>query len=449
MTREPKPLAPPTIKRLLAYATAAGSVAIASAPVEAEVVYTPVHQNVDLNFYLDLNNDGVPDFRIYSYQLSGFAELQVFPLNAGNRMVHHDGRCGQRIYNHPAAALSAGELIGPARDFQPHANCMMYYDSFGYVGPWYNAKDRYLGLAFVVGGKIHYGWARLTFRNIGCYRCILGLVDYAYETIPNKPITAGLELGICYRTGKPWSSCSGQPGVDFVASRRRQPMNKGPKPLCHLLTNRLLAYTAMAGASLAAFTAHADAEVIYTPTRNDIHGNYPLDLNHDGINDFRISSYELSSDGSLGAIPVHPMNKVAKAFGQGCFRGYSAAALPQGVVIGARLEFGNRATCMADYDSGWTGAWTGEIDHYLGFEFYIDGQKHYGWARLSMDPFCPDGCILRIFGYAYETIPGKPIIAGDEGNATSASEDNATLGALAIGAPSINFWRKPANKKGE
>jgi hypothetical protein len=191
VTKEPQNLAPRLTKRLLAYASVAGAAAaLGSSCAEAEVVYTPVHQNVDLNFYLDLNNDGVPDFRIYSYEFSGFGELEVFPLVVGNRIVHQNGPCGFRTDHTRAAALAAGQKIGANQVFQAKANCMVYYES-GYSGAWYGAKDRFLGFSFVIAGQTHFGWARLTFRNIGCYRCILGVIDYAYETVPGKPIIAG------------------------------------------------------------------------------------------------------------------------------------------------------------------------------------------------------------------------------------------------------------------
>jgi hypothetical protein len=142
MMNEPKNLPPRLTKRLLAYATVAGAAAaLGSSYAEAEVVYTPVHQNVDLNFYLDLNNDGVPDFRIYSYQISGLGELEVFPLAAGNRIVHQNGPCAFRTDHTRAAALSAGQKIGENQVFQANANCMLYYES-GYWGSWYGAKDR-------------------------------------------------------------------------------------------------------------------------------------------------------------------------------------------------------------------------------------------------------------------------------------------------------------------
>jgi len=67
-------------------------------------------------------------------------------------------------------------------------------------------------------------------------------------------------------------------------------MSDTPKPLTELLANRLLAYAAMAGAAVTA-CATVHAEVVYTPIDRPIHSNYFLDLNNDGVSDFRITSY--------------------------------------------------------------------------------------------------------------------------------------------------------------
>jgi hypothetical protein len=69
-------------------------------------------------------------------------------------------------------------------------------------------------------------------------------------------------------------------------------------------------------------------------------------------------------------------------------------------------------------------------DRYLGFEFAINGEIHYGWARLNVRA----QAIAAITGYAYEIIPNKPIIAGDEGNTSAANNSGATLGELASGS---------------
>ena len=61
-------------------------------------------------------------------------------------------------------------------------------------GPWNNngkgVRDRYLGLKFLIKGKVHYGWASMNF-HIYNYHPDVVLTGYAYETTPNKAITTG------------------------------------------------------------------------------------------------------------------------------------------------------------------------------------------------------------------------------------------------------------------
>ena len=70
------------------------------------------------------------------------------------------------------------------------------------VGPWVGkgqgVRNPYLGLKFVIHGKIHYGWARVsvTLGHQRQYDDVSGtLTGYAYETIPNKPIITGMTNG--------------------------------------------------------------------------------------------------------------------------------------------------------------------------------------------------------------------------------------------------------------
>ncbi|MBE9490507.1 MAG: T9SS type A sorting domain-containing protein, partial [Bacteroidetes bacterium] len=66
--------------------------------------------------------------------------------------------------------------------------------SSGSRGNWSNKDDKYLGLRFNISGNTHYGWARLTVSVAGSTWVIK---DYAYNTIPDEPITAGqMTLGI-------------------------------------------------------------------------------------------------------------------------------------------------------------------------------------------------------------------------------------------------------------
>ena len=70
------------------------------------------------------------------------------------------------------------------------------------LGPWVGkgngVGNRYLGLKFVIHGKVHYGWARLsvTLGHHWQYGDVSAtLTGYAYETIPNKAIITGKTKG--------------------------------------------------------------------------------------------------------------------------------------------------------------------------------------------------------------------------------------------------------------
>lgn len=65
---------------------------------------------------------------------------------------------------------------------------------------WPPGQSRYLGLQFLINGKVHFGWARL---NVTCrgLDVVAKLTGYAYETVPNKPIGAGQTKGSDEETG--------------------------------------------------------------------------------------------------------------------------------------------------------------------------------------------------------------------------------------------------------
>jgi hypothetical protein len=185
-------------KRLDLYALAASTAGVSlfalGQRAEAEIVYTPTHQNIGLNtpLNLDLNNDGITDFQIwnkYSNRLALEAKLGIRPMLVENRIA------GNSEY---AAALPGGVSIGGDARFPTKGDGIMvwWFYSFsstvccGSYGSWRNVKNRYLGLKFSVNGEIHYGWARLNvvFRPPNITATLTG---YAYETEPNQAIAAG------------------------------------------------------------------------------------------------------------------------------------------------------------------------------------------------------------------------------------------------------------------
>lgn len=84
----------------------------------------------------------------------------------------------------------------------------------------------------------------------------------------------------------------------------------------------------------------------------------------------------------------------------------------------------------------WVGTGKGVTDRYLGLKFVVRGEVHYGWARLSVTlghyrQF--DDVSGTLTGYAYETVPDKPIIAGQITGPDVITVPPETLGGLALG----------------
>ena len=181
-------------------ASAAGvSALVLSQPAEAKIVYTPAHikigfGGVDL-YNLNLNHDGTVDFTIDTG--SSCANTCNFYLGAfGPAYSNAVEMAGVRD---AAAALHPGARIGPAKQFDIGFMNMatVYYSTYGkrsVNGQWVNVANRYLGLKFLIKGKIHYGWARLSVKVQG-HAITATLTGYAYETIPNKAIIAGQTKG--------------------------------------------------------------------------------------------------------------------------------------------------------------------------------------------------------------------------------------------------------------
>jgi hypothetical protein len=253
-------------------------------------------------------------------------------------------------------------------------------------------------------------------------------------------------------------------------SRRRVRLAAG-------MEKSLSAYASAAiasGVSLLALTNSAEAKIVYTPTDTNIpidNADYvPLDLNHDGIVDFlfRNLDYNGSADSlavGCGLIRVSSGNSTCRyqrnqIWGRG---GRFASALRGGFAVGTNKSYfqqggepkgqpGRLAEMAIVFGSifgaysysGTGGQWMYTKNRYLGLKFIIGGQIHYGWARLNVIK----GPVFQatLTGYAYETIPNKPIITGKTtGPDVITLEpviEASTLGHLAQGASGISAWRE-------
>jgi len=215
--------------------------------------------------------------------------------------------------------------------------------------------------------------------------------------------------------------------------------NRQPSNLNDRLNQRLLAYMAMAGAagvSVLAMTQPANAKVVYTPAdKTVLFDGMHLDLNNDGIPDFGFHSYGIGNVGSGVVFPIK-FNKMMN-HAQPLASGVSVG--PGGSFRGGRQEMVAGCTCSGH--SAYWGPWLGVQNEYMGFEFNIKGAAHFGWARFSS----PETGPITLTGYAYETVPLKPIVTGDTGGnnddedsvdqpePAAASPQPSGLGRLALG----------------
>lgn len=218
-----------------------------------------------------------------------------------------------------------------------------------------------------------------------------------------------------------------------------------------------------AGVSVLALLPSAEAEIVYTPANQNIgvNSSLNLDLNHDGIADFQLwneYSFRNAIEAKLGVKPMLPANRIA---GNSEF----VAALPGGVAIGGDARFPKQgdgimiwwfysfstSICCGSY-----GPWRHAKDRYLGLKLSVNGEIHYGWARLTTN-LKGTQISATLTGYAYETVAGQAIDAGqtkENSAAASISTSNSVvgqnkqrqaaslLGLLALGSIGQPFWRR-------
>jgi len=222
-------------------------------------------------------------------------------------------------------------------------------------------------------------------------------------------------------------------------------MKRSPRPaaipskLSASIHQQLNSYALAAGAAgvgILALSQPAQAKIVYAAANVHIDRFVLNQLTFDHKTEFL-----LLATGDFNSTTIHGTSRlVARALGRNGVEGSggNASALNAGSVIGPKQPFAGKLleSCYwADYGQC-TGKWYFATPgpHYLGLKFYIHGEAHYGWARLTVNT--PWDATLT--GYAYETIANKPIVAGKTKGPNAASVQPASLGRLAKGAASIS-----------
>jgi hypothetical protein len=214
------------------------------------------------------------------------------------------------------------------------------------------------------------------------------------------------------------------------------------------LEKQLKSYVlAGAAASAALFTLSdpARASVVYTPVQISLtDGRVNIDLNGDGITDFALVDRDKYVSGAYSNRILGVVGMAGASVIQGSA---FAAALLQNDPISSAQPFeavsqgrGRMASigygCIvgSGCQSFKLGPWQSVKNNYLGFKFQLNGETHFGWARINVaSKYQPLGnSKIRVYlsGYAYETTPNMAINAGQ----TTGSDARDSLGDLARGA---------------
>jgi len=245
---------------------------------------------------------------------------------------------------------------------------------------------------------------------------------------------------------------------------KRSPRPRTPAELSKSLNQQLNMYALAASAAGVGLLAAqpAEAKIVYTPAHAKVVQPVPIDLNHDAIVDFNLVRqgtivgtnvvYSLlacqftfkTSNGGPDCLSTNT-NAIRAVVSKGRLSG---AALRGG----AKIQGGDRFTTFAylgtvvrTYSHAyWQGPWLnggkGVKNRYLGLKFKIKGRVHFGWARITVTT-TSHNFTATLTGYAYETIPGKAIIAGATTDPDVTTVSPASLGHLAAGASAIPAWR--------
>lgn len=206
------------------------------------------------------------------------------------------------------------------------------------------------------------------------------------------------------------------------------------------LHQRLTSYALVAGATgvgMLAMMQPANAKVVYTPTHVVLPFGPTYIFFHDKFDDLVLFKVHETITANIGtAVGIYPTGGVPWIGPNG------VNDLKAGFKIGPKDTFSSKGGEMAAgfwykdgggfYRGRWANGGAGAKRRYAGLKFTVSDKTYYGWARFNI---CfPHHSVRAILtGYAYETIPNKPIIAGKTTGKDVITVHPGSLGHLASG----------------
>jgi len=217
--------------------------------------------------------------------------------------------------------------------------------------------------------------------------------------------------------------------------------NRLPAGLSPSVQQRLTAYALAFTAAGVGFAAvPGQARIVFTQTHRTLtNGTLPIPIAGTHLFNLTDKFYIITGSWSSQFLDLVASGDAAVLGGK------SASALRAGKVIGPRDRFksGKRqmagAFCETQISQSTVfGPFANTAHRFLGLRFKLHGKTHYGWARFSAvnAAACNGGPAISatLTGYAYETVPNKPIVAGQMNGPDAIASEHTSLGRLALGA---------------
>ena len=187
------------------------------------------------------------------------------------------------------------------------------------------------------------------------------------------------------------------------------------------LKNKLLTVAKYSPALLLANAAPVDAQIICETGPVVVSGNFytygatSFDVDGDGVDDFYFYAGTTSAFGPrIGVVPLAASNYFV---GSGSFG--TAAPLAAGVPLGSTLS-GTLTWDQVDGTLYYPGFGFGNFDPastpaYLGVQFGISGNTHYGWLELetAFTPGMPGLASVTINSWGYESSPDTGLLTAE------------------------------------
>ncbi len=183
-------------RKLLSYAGMSGAFLAASAPTDAQVIYTDVNPDILVQGstqIIDMDNDAAGDYSLQQFGMLGSNIGAKLSAPSGFNSNLFMGTIGSLGYYYPSH-LMAGAVISAGGNFLEIYNAPGYeaslvfaYPAGNYYGNWSN-KEGYVGVQFYANGNTYFGWIELAVDSLGQS---ITLKSYAYESTPNMQIIAG------------------------------------------------------------------------------------------------------------------------------------------------------------------------------------------------------------------------------------------------------------------